>query len=318
VAFLPNSCALDLSRLQPQWSSAHVSQTDDGGRFTPAVPLEPPRVAIVHDAGYLVAGSDEIAGAPEVRLKPWGRLAGVVRLAGRPAEGVRALLTLVRNGGPEELCVSVRQESGLTGEDGRFAFERIPAGTYVVGLAVEGARGGVSSHRRRVEVKAGKTSRVTIGGSGRPVEGRLLARHVYTPAPHVTAWQVRIERARTASVQRSGPLGRLGRAVARWLRGPPKPGPSRPTLGRLYEYAAVAGPDGGFRIDDVPPGQYTLTVHVRGISTPAGAGSVPYEGELGTWSGGLEVPRGSRAEPVDLGEIPVRLAPRREPERIWD
>ena len=75
---------------------------------------------------------------------------------------------------------------------------------------------------------------------------------------------------------------------------------------RGIESAAAAGidRDGRFRIDDIPPGHYELTVT---IDAPLGLNERAPARELGRVKVPVDVPEGNDDAPVDLGEIPAAV-----------
>jgi hypothetical protein len=123
-----------------------------------------------------------------------------------------------------------------TGPDGRFTFDRVIPGRGRIGRQIvmmvnEGATEVTSSCKLSAEFPAGKTVHIALGGTGLAVVGKLQ------PAEGVDAkavrWNFELLTARPEP------------------DGPPWAGP--------YLRASVAR-DGTFRIDDVPAGNYSLSL----------------------------------------------------------
>ena len=77
-------------------------------------------------------------------------------------------------------------------------------------------------------------------------------------------------------------------------------GPFVPDSHQFDRFAAGLDKDGRFRIDDVPPGYYELTVTIDAPPVLNRPGAVE---ELGRVKVLIDVPKGGDDVPVDLGEI---------------
>ena len=136
-----------------------------------------------------------------------------------------------------------------------------------------------------VDVAPGQAVEVRIGGKGRPVVGRVALQ-----APPGVARRLAAE-----------PPGD-DREAARLQ---PAPGTPRPGDPHAYDrFAASLDKDGRFRIEDVPPGRYELTVT---IDAPPSAERPGPTQELGQVKVPVDVPEGDADAPVDLGEIPAEV-----------
>ncbi|HUU16979.1 MAG TPA: hypothetical protein VMW72_07515 [Sedimentisphaerales bacterium] len=105
----------------------------------------------------------------ERSLEPWGRIEGQLA-QGRKADGNKIWMSLLppKNRGQnnyETVC----------DENGRFVFNKVPSAWFEVGYLTRTGEGSASiTSRTPVEVKAGETSTVTLGGTGRPVTGKFV------------------------------------------------------------------------------------------------------------------------------------------------
>src|SRR2546422_10619812 len=84
-------------------------------------------VVVVDDLGFADVTGEDWNSFREVKLRPWGRLEGQVKLEGRPRAGETVRL---EPGVPPERAsriVSFRFSAATDGE-GRFLFERVPPG----------------------------------------------------------------------------------------------------------------------------------------------------------------------------------------------
>ena len=132
--------------------------------------------------------------------------------------------------------------STKTDAKGRFTFERIPPDMrgQVARKILLWRGGGMSrighSHGKPVEFEPGKTVKITLGGTGRPVTGRL-----------------------TIGVAAAGKIDwNLGFHSIQLVR-PRLPGVPAPPIA---SYSFRVKPDGTFRVEDLPPGKYQLTASV--------------------------------------------------------
>jgi RNA polymerase sigma factor (sigma-70 family) len=200
--------------------------TDDSGRFHFPAQDEGFTLVITHPTGFANIHSTPEWTARIIRLEPWSRVEGTFRVGEAPAANVPIEINVLRlnsfgQGGPSIFS----QHTATTGPDGRFVFERVLPGTGRIGRQItfmvrEGATEVTSSHNIGANFPSGKTVHIDLGGTGRPVVGRLQPAEGFTGKARWNFAVIRVEPGFMASVDR----------------------------------------DGRFRIDDVPPGDYSLTV----------------------------------------------------------
>jgi peroxiredoxin len=255
-------------------------------------------------------GSDTFTVEGVIRLKPWGRVEGQVVGHGAPGDQV------LMDGLPNSTWLEHKREYRYEGHcdaQGRFAFSRVPAGWFEVGYMVRTGEA-VSSFTSRtpVVVRSGETTKVQLGGEGRPVIGRFVPPDGYSRPVY---------------------FGQGLRALVTWRPDPPRPADydrmtkreqqdwynqwrRTPEAQAFYEaiwrnpnwrqYAFRIDNDGTFRIEDVIAGKYTLTVYLE--KEPGDPG--PPEEDLGGYHGTIEVPSipgGRGDEPLDLGDLVLRM-----------
>ena len=162
----------------------------------------------------------------------------------------------------------------------------IPGAGEVARVVVTELGNGMPQHmgcwQEPVDVAPGQTVLVHIGGRGRPVVGRVVLQAA--PGVRPVDWRQN----RPATIEKAAGLQPIA--------GAPRQGspPVRPVRRRGLDK------DGRFRIDDVPPGHYELTVT---IDAPLGLNRPGPAGELGRVKVPVDVPKGDDDVPVDLGEI---------------
>ncbi|MEM6471172.1 MAG: carboxypeptidase-like regulatory domain-containing protein, partial [Planctomycetota bacterium] len=153
-------------------------EVDSDGVIEFATPNEPFQLVITHDAGFGYFESDDGSIPSEIRLTPWARLEGVFRVGKTAMPNI----TLKSYGGlqshrPRASIFSSHDTT--TGTGGKYVFERVFPGQARVGREIvlmvgDGATEVTSSSRVSVELTAGKTTKLDLGGSGSGVFGKLV------------------------------------------------------------------------------------------------------------------------------------------------
>ena len=281
---------------RPPTSLDHrVVKTGPDGRYS-FPPVEPPfTILALDDRGVAQARSIDLARNVELVLKPWGRIEGTLRVGSQPGAGLPLLLDGGHRGGPTDLAIPWFQYSATADASGRFVFDRVVPGSVTVARKIElGAHSYSSANTTEVEVKPGQTAKVTIGGSGRPVIGRVV---VPEGLRQKLDWDYS--------------LNQLQHKKSVWNQARSRIGMGRQQPGS--NYAVKVMPDGSFRIDDVVAGSYRLDFLLQ--EPPAS----PYQVAGGEVIGGAhrdvtidEIPGGRTDEPLDLGAIPLVPTPPRK------
>ena len=111
-----------------------------------------------HSVGFLEISPETIQNNGILRLEPWGHVEGSVSYRGRTATGAMVSLHRIAQYGAHF------NVTGKAGPDGKFRFERVPAGKFSLYAAPDGKpidwtdfyRGSLG----KLEVQAGETTRV--------------------------------------------------------------------------------------------------------------------------------------------------------------
>jgi len=245
--------------------------TDGSGRFHFPAQDEKFQLVITHPSGFA-----HIKATPDwdltrvIRLEPWSRVEGTLKIG--PTLAAHAPLVIntnrVHSYGDDVANISTNYQAS-TGPDGRFVFERVIPGRGVIGREIrltmgQGSWMVTSSNQVHIELPAGKTVTVDLGGTGRPVVGTLQP-----------------------------PQGFKGRVQWNYVLVSVRPA-DHETRATVFNLCATVDRDGKFRIDDVPEGDYVLDVQFH----KDGSGSlrdyrltVPSSGRKGV------------TEPIDLGTL---------------
>ncbi len=263
---------------------APAQEADAEGRYAFPPPEPPFLLVATSESGYVEAKPEDVAKSPDLTLRAWGRIEGTARIGDEPAAGAWVEFQPDRDGGPGErdLVRVYKSVSAQADAQGRYVLEHVVPGPGKVGRMLVSRDG----NRRYpvgmepVDVEPGATTRIDVGGGGRPVVGRATY---------------------------DGPVDWLHNRAALL----------RTELGALdipaAEYKLYVGEydgNGRFRIEDVPPGRYRLALRADvqlPVSHPTPA-MAP-----GRTSRSIVVPEGDSTAPVDVGEVALRPERRLKP-----
>lgn len=261
------------------------TKTDKAGRFQFDPQTEEFGLFVVADEGYArVLQSELSAASGKITLQPWARVEGTLSLGGklRANEGVSLNLNNDTTPGRPRAYFDYDTK---TDAKGRFVFDKVPpdmTGHVARRIVIQRRGDGMTigySHSTPVEIAPGKTARVKLGGTGRPVTGRLVL-------PGVDTGKVDWKNS---------------------LRAVRKPMPRLPGMRRPFapSYSFRVGPTGAFRVDDVPPGDYELIVaaYAQRMENRRRFDRGKLLGSLRKAIRIAPVPGGHSSKPLDLGEL---------------
>ncbi len=196
--------------------------------------------------------------------------------------------------------------------EGRFMFDRVPAGWFEVGyLAKTGDIFSSPTSRTPVVVKAGATTRMKLGGEGRPVIGRFIPPAGYKGPVYFGAGLRSLETVRPEPPRPANYNDMTKREQQGWLKQWWQSPEYQAYSDKIWHnpdwrhYTFRVQEDGTFRIEDVIPGKYDLTVWLEERFTGRGRPE-----EIGTYHGSVEVPAMTQAyteEPLDLGNLTIAM-----------
>ncbi len=293
----------------PRYPS-EIVQTDIDGRFSFAEAPEGFCIIAAHQTGFAKVASTAMALSADVQLKRWGRIEGTLRI-GRELgadEKVALLNTVTR-----ESDRGIQYDLGVeTDSTGWFVFERVPPGQIRLGHQIPVGHGNSYANVRPIQVLSGRTVQVTLGGTGRPVVGRLVrpkdsnepvdfawGTYILTPAwpeePRPADYNEMTEPQQTQWHKEWSETPESKTLWDAWRRNP-----------NCRSYAFGVHEDGSFRIEDVIPGQYRLMVLLRELSPPR-----PSVKSIGPYFAIVEVPQMAEvytSKPLDLGAVTLTLA----------
>jgi hypothetical protein len=211
------------------WSDkAARCEADDRGRFHFALPTDDFSLVITHPSGFSRLDCARNSNPVTIKLDPWARVEGTLRVAGKLLPGARVHID-VDNFGPRDPQLFFTNIV-TTDKNASFVFERVVPGRGTVRPALRQSATSdqvpTSSIWVPARFVAGNTTRVNLGQSGRPVIGQLR----WPPGA-------------------SGPFDRTSVIVD----------PAEPR-DDVRQIAATVDGTGNFCLDDVPVGKYRLVV----------------------------------------------------------
>jgi len=295
---------------------SRIVETDSAGRFDLGeYPNADFDLVVACDEGFAFVQSKEFLASREIPIRPWGRLEGQLAPDRKATENQIWMAAL-----PNWTFLPHRQQ--LTGDticdaEGRFAFEKVPAGWFEVGYLVPTGEGRYShTCRTPVEVEAGQTSNMTVGGTGRPIVGRFVPPAGYDEPIAFEEGLRSLVRARPKKPRPDNYEQMTEEEQRRWYAEWRKTDEYQNYLNAGWrnkdwrQYTFRINNDGSFRIEDVIAGKYGMTVSIERL--PAGG---PAE-EIAGYHGTIEVPAiagGRSDEPMDLGTLDLHIVDEEPP-----
>ncbi len=318
-ASLDKTIDLDNGLLRGVGGNGREDRTGPDGTFVLPQSDRPWFVLILGNDAFAFASSAELVKAPKIEAKPYGGVEGRCLTGSRPVPDQEIELS----GDLISQSTSARNvffsQKTKTDHEGRFAFKNVIASRSLRVNRRDPAKlaRGIWSIGQPVRVEPGATAHVMLGGKGRPVIGRVEPPAGWTTAINFSdRSEARIESNRPFTpIPFSLLRGKTSMAGAdltawheRWRDSPE----SLDYHDRRVSAGVALAPDGSFRIDDVPAGEYRLAIRVNGESIHHV--TVQYKRNSGPFAHIIRVftvppvPNGRSDEPIDVGVL--RLTPR--------
>lgn len=297
-----------------------VQQTDEHGKVSIVDPQDTAaRVVVLHEQGFIELPLQDAMKSP-VQLRAWAMVQGTARIGAAPASGKEVSVSYSADHGGQPYISGTFAVT--TDANGRFSLPRVPAGQLYAGIWVEANTGsrfasGTIGHPVSITTEPGKIASVSIGGRGSPVIGRIVG----ADGNSIPAAVYRLASLETDSGLPPRPSKALEERfqVVRKLPQAEAIAASKLIMEEPEYKAFMAAqtawnrsrkrisfaisPDGGFRVDDVESGDYTLAVSIIDGNTSEVIGSI---------STPVVVPpiQDERSDtPVDLGKISPKPKP---------
>ena len=185
--------------------------------------------------------------------------------------------------------------SATADRSGKFVFDRVVPGSVTVARKIELSEHSYSSaSTTRIEVKPDRATTVTLGGTGRPVFGRVTVPEGLRERVDWGSSMNHLAARRSLWKEAAGMLG-MG------------------TNASSHDYAVKVESDGSFRVDDVVSGAYQLSFLLREApSNPSRRHDVEPIAGAHREVTVPDMPGGRSDQPLDLGEISLEPVPPRK------
>ena len=258
---------LDLNDLEDRsgqfTSNYHVKTTADG-LFEIVPQIERYAVVVVAPEGYAEVFFDASQKPGEIRINPWARVSGTLVQSGKPMPNCQVLIDPIRYVGGDEPRINARFQ-GVTGDDGSFAFDRVPPGRCRVRGFLHFSRQSPLRSSRSVplHLKPRESARVALGGNGIDVTGQLVVEN--EPAGFDYHFSISYLVAKRAGIKPPESLAAKG---FDWRKGWSDSWMNTQEGGAYLEtldnWFVKPAPDGQFMISGVEPGDYEFAVNLYG------------------------------------------------------
>jgi hypothetical protein len=314
-------------------------ETDPVGRFSLRPKLGTQRILVAHKAGFAEVSREELAASPIVRLRPWGRVTGTLKI-GRLAAANETLQLRNWNGSSlfsPSLYINLEAK---TDEQGRFLIEGVPSGDWQLFHEVNlrsrnsgstnlpdfkpikvtighgysmimPTRSGYS-HGAFVHLAAGETAEVVLGGTGRFVVGKVRA----DPSMPPIDWQGAVQTLTSVSSRPTYPDRKRFpsdeafdvaqqryylRSREFWLS---EMGQAEQRNSRTYVLRFDT--NGSFEVPDVIPGRYELAIAMSASGPPENPFNRKIIGRVWTQVVVPNAKAGEEDAPFDLGALELK------------
>jgi beta-lactamase regulating signal transducer with metallopeptidase domain/thiol-disulfide isomerase/thioredoxin/protocatechuate 3,4-dioxygenase beta subunit len=252
--------------IQPDASGSYKVITDSAGRFAFADPGELLTLIAQSDAGFAVADFPE--GAHDIgtlQLRPWATIRGQFREGGQPVPHATIFVQPIRLDNLILPRIETRLETE-TDSEGRFEFVRVPPGRVSVRVWAswpwQDDDKFHSAPSAPLDLQPGQHVDLDLGGAGATLRGRIkLVGNV--PSGLNCHWSINYLIRREPGVKPPESISRSGFDIRKgwqpkWL----STHEGETYLTTLQHWHVQLAPDGTFRIDGVPPGDYDLAVRI--------------------------------------------------------
>jgi hypothetical protein len=307
--------------MPPEGPGYHAVTTGADGKFWFADPDDEWTLRAFHGMGGATASGRDSSQPITLRLEPYGQIAGKLCVDGEPVANRWVLLMKARHNVPSGFADGQGRRT-MTDSQGRFAFARVPQGRMaVLAETWDGPSGDIMRLGAAMDIAAGEKQSITLGGSGRPVIGRLDVPEQATSAvdsERSRAWIVTLAEPKLPShLAASAETPQLDTVrLLEWLNG--EEGRRYSEAVRAYNrtldadgnpptteryYGVTLHTDGSFRVGRIPADTYRLVVALYPPATDPNA----YRA-IGTVDRFITVPAAIEADagkPFDLGALPA-------------
>ncbi|MEN6575120.1 MAG: M56 family metallopeptidase [Phycisphaerales bacterium] len=291
--------------------AGEIVKTDAEGRFSFASAPEEFHLIAARDEGFAWVTNEELRASTDLRLEPWARIEGTLKIGQALGEDQRVELFNYINKNAIDQNVRFDYQS-QTDAAGRFVFTKVPPTWMEVGYLIQtGDPSWSHTCRTPIHLEPGQNMQMTLGGQGRPVIGRFVPPADYKGSAYFGAGLRAFSTSRPERPQPDNYDQMTQRERAEWLKQWLKTPDAQAYYDAIWHdlnrrhYTFRIQDDGSFRIEDVMPGTYEFTVWLEEQFTGQGR-----QEEIGGYYGTAQVPAMMQtytAEPLDLGDLALSM-----------
>ncbi|MDR2705630.1 MAG: carboxypeptidase-like regulatory domain-containing protein, partial [Planctomycetaceae bacterium] len=312
------------------------------------------KLFVLHSSGFAqITKSDYEKSNKIINLEKWARVEGTVKIGSKLGKSVPLALNITNEYSRQPHAWYDYQS--VSDDNGKFVFEKVIPGKITVSLVASFAiHNGGSTHTHsnieQLQVTAGETATIQIGGVGCPVTGKLTVPDNFGVTP---IWNFCVVRA-TPPNEKSPELLRLEQEMRDWGKKIPENIQTETDMeirkqlfeewiktdegkqiyethqktSKLYEkeineylqrqkqsanrvWACAVDRDGNFRLENVPAGDWMLKVELCEPPPENQCGSGEQIGELSHPFTVPEIPTGQSDEPLKLETLTLIKSKRR-------
>lgn len=300
-----------------------IVRTGADGQFSFAPPGEGFALIAMHEQGFARVEGD--MDAKEIILQPWARVEGTLRIRDAAAPNEMLTLTHDESHQGDNTPRAYYEYRTTTDEDGHFAFERVIPGNGRVmrNVIVDMGRGmskWIPTHATKASFVTGETIKVQLIRSGRPVVGKFEmpdGRSQYDWRHAMVSLQAVVKAPELPLPKDIDPQKDQEAAIKWWEEW------KETEEGKQFEkemqhyqaalraalsvsYSTNIESTGDFTFDDIPDGDYQLTVHAQ--AEPK-AGHIDPGRAAASLSHTFTIPKmpgGRSEESLDLGTLTLK------------
>lgn len=224
-------------------------------------------VLAISEEGFARVTPTELKTSPQIKLQKWGRIEGTLRVGPRPGAN-ESLLISPAVPGADQLFFDYNAYLTRTDERGHFVITYAPPGEIQIVRLVPSGTGKTHRSLGIVAIKPGQTVVTNFGGEGRtiigkvrfnetnaPVDLKQVSLSIHTPT---SAMMERMKRLKTDEERKSFFQTEEAKAITQKYR----------------NYPGILNPDGSFQVEELPAGEYEITVQSNDTMPPR-SGQLP-------------------------------------------
>ena len=269
--------------------------TGDDGRFTVTTPKKAQIVAASKD-GYAQMSLEQFKASPTITLEKWGAIEGTLRVGSRLETNVSLSAMnplMMRSNSNGFTAMIIFHTQTPTDKEGHFAFQSVPPGDIMI-QQVKTDSGSFSTRKfPSLTVKSGETTVTNINVVGRTVTGKIK----------LSDETVDFKNSHFTVFSHSAIIEKLQQSKGKDMMAAYASEEGQNEIMKMFMSSASVSPDGSFRMEAIPAGNYDLNLMMSSQQAKKGSGP------LQLYSRNKEVPeaRGANDDSiVDWGTVELK------------